>query len=396
MLANKNIVVGVCGGIACYKALDLVSKLKKLNASIDVIMTSAAAKFVTPLSFQSLSQNLVITDMFSETKNFEIEHISLAKKANLFVVVPASANIIGKIANGIADDMLSTTVMATKAPVLFAPAMNTNMFENLIVRSNIAKLREYGYSFIDPDVGRLACGDIGSGKLKDVDSIVDEITFMLSDKKDFKGQRVVITAGPTIEEIDPVRYITNHSSGKMGYAIAQCARNRGADVILITGPTNLSPPRNIRVINVRSNSEMFEAVKCAFDECDIIIKAAAVADYKPSQYSKEKIKKSEDTLILTLEKSIDILNELGKMKKNQILVGFAAESEDLISNAKKKIEKKNLDLIVANNITYKDSGFGSDNNIACIINRQGIVTNLPKMSKLSLADIILDNIKSIG
>ena len=396
MLANKNIVVGVCGGIACYKALDLVSKLKKLNASIDVIMTSAAAKFVTPLSFQSLSQNLVITDMFSETKNFEIEHISLAKKANLFVVVPASANIIGKIANGIADDMLSTTVMATKAPVLFAPAMNTNMFENPIVRSNIAKLREYGYSFIDPDVGRLACGDIGSGKLKDVDSIVDEITFMLSDKKDFKGQRVVITAGPTIEAIDPVRYITNHSSGKMGYAIAQCARNRGADVILITGPTNLSPPRNIRVINVRSNSEMFEAVKCAFDECDIIIKAAAVADYKPSQYSKEKIKKSEDTLILTLEKSIDILNELGKMKKNQILVGFAAESEDLIANAKKKIEKKNLDLIVANNITYKDSGFGSDNNIACIINRQGIVTNLPKMSKLSLADIILDNIKSIG
>jgi phosphopantothenoylcysteine decarboxylase/phosphopantothenate--cysteine ligase len=394
MLDNKKIVLGVCGGIAAYKTLDIVSRLKKLNANVDVIMTRSASEFIKPLSFQALSQNPVYVNMFDEPRQWEIEHISLAKKADLFVIVPATADILGKAANGIADDMLSTTIMATKAPVLFAPAMNTNMYENHIVQDNIKKLKTYGYSFIEPACGRLACGDTGNGKLADVDDILDEIIQILYDKKDFRGKTVLVTAGPTVEAIDPVRFISNHSSGKMGYAIAECARNRGAHVILITGPTSLKRPRNIEIIEVKSSNDMFNAVMEAYHRSDIIIKAAAVADYKPSEVSKQKIKKTQDKLVLHLEKSIDILGELGKQKGNRILVGFAAESNDLIENARMKITKKNLDLIVANDITLEGSGFNSDNNTACIIKKDGEVIPLPGMSKYELSGIILDNIKS--
>lgn len=393
MLTKKNIVLGICGGIAAYKGLDIVSRLKKLDANIDVIMTDSAVNFVTPLSFQSLSQNPVIINMFDEPKKWEIQHIALAKKADMFLIAPASANMIGKIANGIADDMLSTTIMATKAPVLFAPAMNSNMYENPIVQDNIKKLKSLGYLFIEPCSGRLACGDIGKGKLADVDDIIDQTVQVLYDKKDYKGCKVLVTAGPTQETIDPVRYITNHSSGKMGYAIAEAARNRGADVVLITGPTCLKPPRSVEVINVVSNREMYEAVMKVFNSCDVIIKAAAVADYRPSEIASQKIKKSENELILNLVKNVDILNELGKIKGEKILVGFAAESQNLIENAKAKIKGKNLDLIVANDIMVEGSGFKSDSNTASIIDNTGEITRLPKMSKYELAEKILDNIK---
>lgn len=392
MLTGKNIVLGVCGGIACYKGLDIVSKLKKLNAEVNVIMTESATRFVSRLSFQALSQNPVVVDMFDEPKTWEIQHISLAKKADLFVIAPASANMIGKIAGGIADDMLSTTVMATKAPVIIAPAMNTNMYENPIVQGNIKKLKEIGYRFIEPDSGRLACGDTGRGKLADVDDILDEIIIEVSCDKDLSGHTVLVTAGPTLEAVDPVRYISNHSSGKMGYAIAERARNRGAEVILITGPTCLAPPRGIETIHITSNKDMYEAVMSVYERCDVIIKAAAVADYKPVEVSKEKIKKTDNELVLYLEKSIDILSELGKQKGNRVLVGFAAESQELIENAKQKIAKKNLDLIVANDITIEGSGFKSDNNIAVIIDKEGNTLKLPMMSKFELADRILDKV----
>jgi len=393
MLKGKKVVLGVCGGIAAYKGLDIVSSLKKINAEVDVIMTEAATKFVTPLSFQSLSQNPVSVDMFTSPKYWEIEHISLAKKADLFVIAPASANLLGKVANGIADDMLSTTLMATRAPVLFAPAMNTNMYENPIVQDNINKLKGLGYFFIEPAEGRLACGDLGRGKLADVEDIIDEIKIILNDKKDFRGKTILVTAGPTQEAIDPVRFISNRSSGRMGYAIAECARNRGANVILVTGPTSLNPPRGVEVIKVTSNSQMYSEVLRVFESCDIIIKSAAVADYRPAEVSAQKIKKAEGQLVLRLEKNTDILYELGKKKGDKILVGFAAESQDLLENAKLKIEKKNLDLIVANDITLEGSGFASSYNTAAILKRDGSILKLPRMTKYELADVLLDNIK---
>ncbi|HBM76243.1 MAG TPA: bifunctional phosphopantothenoylcysteine decarboxylase/phosphopantothenate--cysteine ligase CoaBC [Clostridiaceae bacterium] len=395
MLNGKKVVMGICGGIAAYKAADVVSRLKKQGAEVDVIMTRSAANFITPLTFQSLSGNHVVVDMFEKPVSWEIKHISLAKKADIFVIVSATADMIGKIANGIADDMLSTTVMATKAPVLIAPAMNTNMYENPIVQNNIDKLKKYGYLFTEPAYGRLACGDVGYGKLAAVDDIIDDISVILNDKKDYKGLTVMVTAGPTIEAIDPVRYITNHSSGKMGYAIAKCARNRGAEVILISGPTSLKPLRNVKVVNVLSNHDMYDAVMNNFDDCDIVVKAAAPADYRPLKYSSQKIKKDDDNLVLYLEKNIDILKELGERKGDKILVGFAAESQDLIKNAKDKVLKKNLDFIVANNIMSKDTGFKSDDNAVCIIDRDGGIDNIPRMSKIELADIILDKIKSL-
>lgn len=395
MLNDKNIVLGVCGSIAAYKALDIVSGLKKLNANVDVIMTESAAKFVTPLSFQSLSHNPVIVNMFDEPKTWEIQHISLAKKAQLFIIGPASASIIGKVANGIADDMLSTTIMAAKSPVLFCPAMNTAMYDNPILQNNIKKLKDYGYVFMEPAEGRLACGDTGRGKLADVDSIIESVKNILLCREDYIGQTVLVTAGPTIEPIDPVRYITNHSSGKMGYAIAERAKMRGANVILISGPTHITPPHGVEVIKVNTNREMYEKVLNVFPRCNIIIKAAAVADYRPSEYSSQKIKKNEDTLVLHLEKNVDILRELGRIKGDKILVGFAAESENLVNNAKAKIEAKNLDMIVANDITCEDSGFNSNNNKALIIDRGGNITDLPKMSKAQLADTILDNIAKL-
>lgn len=388
--AKKTVVVGVTGGIAVYKALDVISKLKKKDFEIHVIMTESAKKFVAPLSFQSLSQNIVNSDMFSEPKAWEIQHISLAKKADLIAVIPATANIIGKVANGIADDLLSTTIMATKAPVIFAPAMNTNMYTNPIVQDNINKLQSLGYKFISPVSGRLACGDEGEGKLADTELISEYIQSIMYSKKDLQGKKVLVTAGPTIASIDPVRFITNRSSGKMGYAIAEEARDRGAEVTLISGATSLAAPFGVKVVSARTNEEMLKQVLDRFNEQDIVIKAAAVADYKPKQYSDRKIKKAEEELNLTFVKDNDILKKLGTLKKNQILVGFAAESNDLLENAQKKLNNKNLDYIVANDITASDTGFASDNNKVTIICRDGGIIHLDKMSKRQVASRLFD------
>ena len=391
---KKCVVIGVTGGIAVYKALDVISALRKKDVDVRVIMTKHAMEFVNTITFQAISQNMVTTDMFEEPKAWEIQHISLAKRADVFLVAPATANIIGKVANGIADDMLSTTIMATKAKVVFAPAMNTNMYENPIVQENIKKLKNLGYEFIEPSSGRLACGDEGKGKLAPVQDIVDITMSNLYDKKDLVGKKVLVTAGPTRASIDPVRFISNHSTGKMGYAIAEEARDRGADVTLISGPTNEEPLVGIKTIKITTNSEMREEVLSLYDNVDIVIKSAAVADYKPKEYSNEKIKKGEGSLVIELVRDNDILKELGDKKQNQILVGFAAESQNVVENARKKIEKKNLDYIVANDITSKDTGFGSSDNKVIIISKNGEEFPLEKMSKRKVArnlfDIILE------
>ena len=393
LLKNKTIVLGVTGGIAAYKALELTSKLVKSGAEVKVIMTKSSTEFVTPLSFRSLSKNPVAVDMFDEPKTWEIQHISLAKSADVFVVVPCTANVIGKIACGIADDMLTTTVMAAKAPVLIAPAMNTNMFENPIVQDNIKKLKEYGYNFVMPDTGRLACGDTGQGKLSRVDNIFDEIVRLaLSDNLDLKGKKIVISAGATAESIDPVRYITNHSTGKMGFAAAKAAYLRGADVTLIAGLNQCENIRGVNTVNVTSAEEMAAAVLTAAEKSDIIIMSAAVADFRPSKISEEKIKKSGcDTMSIELVRNPDILKELGqKYKDKKIIIGFAMETQNLLENAQKKCLEKNTDFIVANSLRTKGAGFGTDTNIATIIDKNGEKTELKKMSKFELANIILD------
>lgn len=391
---SKCVVIGVTGGIAVYKALDVISALRKKDIEVHVIMTESASKFVNPLTFQSISQNMVVTDMFAEPKAWEIQHISLAQKADLMLIAPATANIIGKVANGIADDMLSTTIMAAaKAKVIFAPAMNTNMYQNKIVQGNIEKLKSYGYDFIEPASGRLACGDVGIGKLADVNTIVERVLTELSDKEqDLKGKKVLVSAGPTIAPIDPVRYLTNRSTGKMGYAIAEEARDRGAEVILVSGPTNLNPPKNVRIINIKTNEEMKNEILEYFEWADIVIKSAAVADYKPKEYSKEKIKKGEDDLNICLTRDNDILKSLGDMKTHQVLVGFAAESNDVLKNAEKKLKNKNLDFIVANDITSSDTGFGSEDNKVVIISKDNEKLALEKMSKKEVASNIFDMI----
>ncbi|WP_283705533.1 bifunctional phosphopantothenoylcysteine decarboxylase/phosphopantothenate--cysteine ligase CoaBC [Clostridium perfringens] len=393
MKDKKCVVVGVSGGVAVYKALDVISRLRKKDVEVHVIMTKSATEFVTPLSFQSLSQNMVITDMFAEPKAWEIQHISLAKKADLMLIVPATANIIGKVANGIADDMLSTTIMATKAPVVFCPAMNTNMYENPIVQRNISLLKELGYEFIEPASGRLACGDEGKGKLQDTEIIAEETLRRLHSTKDLLGKKVVVTAGPTMVPIDPVRILTNRSSGKMGYSIAEEARDRGAEVVLISGPTSLRKPNGIKVIDIKTNEDMFNAIKNEFKDADIVIKSAAVADYKAKNYSNEKIKKTGDDLNLIFERDRDILKTLEDMKENQILVGFAAESSNLKENAKGKLERKNLDYIVANDISKSETGFASDENKVTIISKSGEEVSLEKMSKREVAKNIFDIIK---
>ena len=397
MLKGKTVVIGVSGGIAVYKACDIVSRLKKLNANVHVIMTKSATEFVTPLTFQSLSQNYVVSDMFEEPKTWDVEHISLAKKADVFLIAPATANVIGKIANGICDDMLSTTVMATTGKVLIAPAMNTNMYKNPILQRNINTLKELGYNFVNPESGRLACGDVGEGKLASPETIVDAVVNLLREqKKDLLGKKIMISAGPTVESIDPVRYLTNRSTGKMGYAIAKVAADRGADVTLVSGPTNIAPPSNIKkLIKTQSAEDMYNAIIDNFDENQVIIKSAAVADYKPKNYSDKKIKKSDDDLVIELDRNKDIAYELGKMKKDKILVAFAAETNDLIENAKGKIKKKNLDFIVANDLTEKGAGFGTDTNIVNIIDKDGNIAKYPQMKKDEVADVILDKVKSL-
>ena len=396
MLKDKTVVIGVSGGIAVYKTLDVISRLRKLGVNVNVIMTKSATEFVTPLSFQSLSQNYVVCDMFEDPKTWDVEHISLAKRADVFLIAPATANVIGKIANGIADDMLTTTVMATKAKVLIAPAMNTNMYENPILQRNIDTLKELGYNFVEPESGRLACGDTGKGKLASPETIVDEVVKLLSKDQDLKGKSIIVTAGPTVESIDPMRYITNRSTGKMGYSIAKEAIERGADVTLITGPTNLTPPQNLKkLVKIESAKDMYEAVLENLDENDVVIKSAAVADYKPKNYSNKKIKKSDDDLVIELDRNKDIAQEIGKIKNNKILVGFAAETNDLIENASLKIKKKNLDFIVANDLTKEGAGFGVDTNIVKIIDKEGNITEYPKMKKEEVANIILDKISII-
>ncbi len=390
---SKCVVIGVTGGIAVYKALDVISALRKKDIEVYVIMTESASKFVNPLTFQSISQNMVVTDMFAEPKAWEIQHISLAQKADLMLIAPATANVIGKISNGIADDMLSTTVMATKAKVLIAPAMNTNMYQNPIVQNNISKLKDFGYKFIEPASGRLACGDIGIGKLADVNTIVERVIEELEDKEqDLLGKKVLVSAGPTIAPIDPVRYITNRSTGKMGYAIAKEARDRGAEVILVSGPTNLEPPKNVKIINIKTNEEMKKEILQNFKWADIVIKSAAVADYKPKEYSKEKIKKGEGDLNICLTRDNDILKFLGEIKTHQVLVGFAAESDNVLENAERKLKNKNLDFIVANDITSSDTGFGSEDNKVVILSKNNEKLELEKMSKKKVASNIFDMI----
>ena len=390
---SKCVVIGVTGGIAVYKALDVISALRKKDIEVHVIMTESASKFVNPLTFQSISQNMVVTDMFAEPKAWEIQHISLAQKADLMLIAPATANVIGKISNGIADDMLSTTVMATKAKVLIAPAMNTNMYQNPIVQNNISKLKDFGYKFIEPASGRLACGDIGIGKLADLNTIVERVIEELEDKEqDLLGKKVLVSAGPTIAPIDPVRYITNRSTGKMGYAIAKEARDRGAEVILVSGPTNLEPPKNVKIINIKTNEEMKKEILQNFKWADIVIKSAAVADYKPKEYSKEKIKKGEGDLNICLTRDNDILKFLGEIKTHQVLVGFAAESNNVLENAERKLKNKNLDFIVANDITSSDTGFGSEDNKVVILSKNNEKLELEKMSKKEVASNIFDMI----
>jgi phosphopantothenoylcysteine decarboxylase / phosphopantothenate---cysteine ligase len=380
---KKTVVIGVCGGIAVYKVLDIVSALKKKDVNVCVIMTEAATKFVSPLSFQTMSQNLISTDMFVEPKAWEIQHISLAQKADVMLIVPATANFIGKVSNGITDDLLTTTVMATKAPVLIAPAMNTGMYTNSILQENIARLKAHGYKFIDPAEGRLACGDTGIGKLADTDEICDFVMKEIYDIKDLKGKKVLVTAGPTIAAIDPVRFITNRSSGKMGYAIAEEAAYRGAEVVLVSGQTHIKPPYGVELVNIKTTEDMYNAVTSRFEESDIVIKAAAVADYKPKTYSDAKIKKASSELMIEFVKDLDILKKLGEMKTHQILVGFAAESHDLLQNAQGKLVKKNLDYIVANDITK--TGFATDDNKVTILRREGDPIYLESMAKRNVA-----------
>lgn len=392
LLKGKTVVVAVCGGIAAYKALEVVSGLKKLGADVRVMMTKAAEEFVTPLSFQAISQNPVATNMFEEPKAWEIRHISLAEAADIMLVVPATANIIGKIANGIADDMVSTTVMACKAPKIIAPAMNTNMYENPITQYNIKKLKEYGYDVLKTESGRLACGSIGFGRLLPPEYIIKAVCHRaLYKDRDLKGKRILVTAGPTRESIDPVRYITNHSSGKMGYSIAEAALNRGAEVVLISGNTNIKPP-DTEFHSVTSAREMYEKVMEKSVECDIIIKAAAVADYRPLNVADNKIKKKDGEMKIELERTDDILAKLGELygKSEKTLVGFCMETENLIENAKSKLKRKNLDYIVANSLNDKGAGFGTDTNVITVINKNGEMTKFGVLDKFVAANKIFD------
>ena len=391
MLKNKVVVLGVTGSIAAYKAAELTSRLKKLNADVHIIMTKSACEFITPLTLRTLSQNNVVYDMFKEPVSWEIGHISLAQKADVMVIVPATANVIGKVTSGIADDMLTATIMAAKCPVLFAPAMNTNMYKNPIVQKNINTLKSYGYNFIEPSSGRLACGNAGIGKLADIDNIVENIIDTLTFNKDLKGKTVLVTAGPTVESIDPVRYITNHSTGKMGIEIARAAKHRGASVILIKGPTELKALRGVREIKVSSAVEMYNSVMENFSDADIIIKAAAVSDYRPVETGKEKLKKKEDRMDIKLIKNPDILKELGqKKKKGQVLIGFSMETENIEEYAATKVLEKNLDFIVANDVTKEGAGFGVDTNIVKLIYKDDVTETLPLMSKYELGHEILN------
>ena len=392
MLKGKTVVLGVTGSIAAYKIANLASMLVKLHADVNVIMTKNATNFINPITFETLTSNKCLVDTFDRNFQFNVEHVALAKRADIFMVAPASANVIGKIANGIADDMLTTTIMACKAPKYIAPAMNTNMFENEIVQDNLKKLQKYGYEIITPATGYLACGDTGTGKLPSEETLLSYIMKELHYEKDMIGKKVIVTAGPTMEAIDPVRFISNHSTGKMGYAIAKCAMERGADVTLISGQTAIEKPGFVKVIDVVSAKDMFEAVKKEAEDADFIIKSAAVADYTPVTVAEDKIKKSDNDMSISLARTTDILKYLGEHKKpNQKLCGFAMETKDMLENATKKLTAKNADMIVANNLKVAGAGFGTDTNVVTLIQKDG-VKELPILSKDEVAKAILDEL----
>lgn len=387
-----NIIVGVTGGIAAYKAAELVSLLGKQGHAVRCIMTGAAQQFITPLTLQTLSGNPVYTDLFSlsEEPEWQVEHIGLARWADCVLIVPASADFIGKVAHGLADDLLSTCVMATAAPVYFAPAMNDQMYANPLVQRNIQLLREAGYRFVDPVVGHLACGTSGKGKMASPEQIAAVLDALR--EQDLQGMRIVVTAGPTREALDPVRYLTNHSSGKMGYAIARQAASRGADVVLISGPSNQTVPGGVQFVPVTSAQDMFAAVQQHYVDADAVIKAAAVADYRPKTVAAQKIKKNDGDFVLEMERNPDILAWLGAHKTGQILVGFAAETNDVQQNALGKLQRKHLDFIAANDVTDPDSGFGKDTNRLTLYGADGSVTALPVLSKEAAADRLLDQV----
>lgn len=392
MLQGKKIVLGVTGGIAVYKAVDLVSRLRKAGCEVRVVMTEHAQQFVTPLSFKEISGNAVATSMWNANQEFNVEHIALANWADAFLVAPATANILAKMACGIADDLLSTTLLAAQAPIVVCPAMNTGMYQNPATQENIAKLHERGVTVMPPAVGHLACGTSGPGRLPEPQQIVEFMSaFFAGREGDLRGLRVLVTAAGTREPIDPVRYVGNRSSGKMGYAVAQMAAERGADVLLISGPSALAAPPNVRVVNVETTNEMLEACLAAYGDVDIVIKAAAVADYRPRDVADQKIKKkTDDALTVVMDKNPDILKTLGAKKEQQVLVGFAAETQNLLANAREKVVKKNLDMIVANDVTAAGAGFNSDTNIVKFLFANGDVRELEQMPKVDVANRILD------
>lgn len=392
MLKGKTVVLAVSGSIAAYKIASLASALKKLHANVQVLMTKNAVNFINPITFESLTGNKCLVDTFDRNFQYSVEHVALAKQADVVLVAPASANVIGKIAHGIADDMLTTTVMACKCKKIIAPAMNTNMFDNPILQDNLKILEHYGYEVISPAVGYLACGDTGAGKMPEPELLLQYILREIAYEKDMQGKRVLVTAGPTQESIDPVRFITNHSTGKMGYAIAKMCMLRGAEVTLVSGPTSIAKPEFVHVVDVVTAKEMYEEVTKRAKDQDIIIKAAAVADYRPKSVSSEKMKKKDDDLAIPMERTDDILKFLGEHKKeHQFLCGFSMETENMLENSRKKLEKKHLDMIVANNLKVEGAGFARDTNVVTIITGQEEVS-LGKMTKEETALRILDEI----
>ena len=394
MLKGKTIVLGITGGIACYKAAYLASALVKQHADVQVILTENATKFVSPITFEQLTGNKALTDTFDRNFVHSVEHIAVADRADFVLIAPATANIIAKLAHGLADDMLTTTVLACTCPKAVAPSMNTNMYENPVTQDNLAILRKYGWEIVEPGCGHLACGTEGKGRLPDTDTLLEVCLHAAAHEKDLTGKRILVTAGPTQESLDPVRYLTNHSSGKMGYAIARAAARRGADVTLVSGPTSLTQPPYVDFVNVVTAKDMYDAVTARAESADIIIKAAAVADYRPKTVSDNKIKKKDTDLSIPLERTLDILGTLGKSKRDgQFLCGFSMETENMLENSRDKLERKNLDMIAANNVKVDGAGFGVDTNVLTLITADG-ATERPLMSKDAAADALLDAINN--
>ena len=394
MLKGKTVLLGVTGSIAAYKIAYLASALKKLHADVQVIMTKNACNFITPITFETLTGNKCLVDTFDRNFDFQVEHVSVAKKADILLIAPATANVIGKLAHGLADDMLTTTALACRCPKLISPAMNTAMYENAVVQDNLQILKKYNWEVIEPACGHLACGDTGAGKMPEPEGLLQYILKEIAYPKDFKGKKILVTAGATQEPLDPVRYLTNHSTGKMGYALAKMAMLRGADVTLVTGQTALKPPMFVKTVHVTTAREMFEQVTTLAPGMDIIIKAAAVADYRPASVANEKMKKSDDELSIPLQRTDDILKYLGEHKKeNQFLCGFSMETQDMIGNSRAKLTKKHLDMIVANNLKTEGAGFGTDTNVVTLITQNEEVS-LPKLSKEETALKILDFISN--